>query len=248
MPRVAALIIGNEVLSGKIADQNGPWLAQRCHEMGMDLVRIVTIPDRVEIIAQEVNRALEVAEVVFTSGGVGPTHDDVTMAGIGLAFGVELARSPELEAALRGKLAQRHEHDPQSLESALRMADIPVGAELLWDGEIFFPVVAMEGVHILPGVPKLFQMKFDAVAHRFRGEKVIRRAFTTTESEPAISNRLSDAQGRWPGVEIGSYPQFDRKPWTVSVTLDSRDLEALEACASHLAGVLSAGILDQQGE
>jgi molybdenum cofactor synthesis domain-containing protein len=244
MPRVAAVIIGNEVLSGKIVDQNSPWLASRCHDLGLDLVRVVVIPDLIEVIATEVNRALDVAEIVFTSGGVGPTHDDVTMAGVAAAFGVGLVRSPELEAALRERISDRYAQDEQGLSSALRMADIPEGCELLWEGDLFFPIVEKGGVHILPGVPKLFRMKFDGAAHRFKGVPMAHRAFTTTESEPAIANRLAQAQDRWPSVEIGSYPQYDHKPWTVTVTLDSRDDAALAICTDHLASVLSAGLID----
>ena len=101
MATATAIIIGNEILSGKFADENGPWLAKRCRQLGLDLVRIVVIPDAIETIAEEVRNASAATDHVFTTGGIGPTHDDKTMAGIAQAFGVPLVRLNALEALIR---------------------------------------------------------------------------------------------------------------------------------------------------
>jgi molybdopterin-biosynthesis enzyme MoeA-like protein len=114
------------------------------------------------------------------------------------------------------------------------MAEIPEQAELWWDGELFFPVIVVRNVHIFPGVPTLFQRKFLEVAHRFSGIPVQTRRLVTEERESVIAARLGAAQRRWPQVAIGSYPQFERRPWTVTITLDSRDDEALAACHAEI--------------
>jgi molybdenum cofactor synthesis domain-containing protein len=228
MSTAAIVVIGDEILSGKVRDTNSPWLAERLRERGVDLLRVCVIPDELDTIAEEVARSSALADHVFTTGGVGPTHDDVTLEGIARAFDVPLARHPELETLIRKKV------DGEPTPAALRMADVPEGTELWWDGELFFPVVVMRNVHIFPGVPTLLQLKFKEVAHRFSGDVVTSRSLRTGERESVIAARLADAQARWPTVAIGSYPQFDSKPWTVLITMDSRDIAALDACEAAL--------------
>jgi molybdenum cofactor synthesis domain-containing protein len=234
LPTAAIVVIGDEILSGKVVDANSPWLAKQLRVRGVDLIRVSVVPDELDAIADEVARASALADHVFTSGGVGPTHDDVTLEGIAQAFGVGLARHPELETLLRGKT----EGEPTA--AALRMAEVPEGVELWWEGELYFPVIVMRNVHIFPGVPVLLRRKFTEIADRFSGEPISSRSFTTLERESLIAARLSDAQARWPMVAIGSYPQFDQQPWTVSITMDSRDLDALAACESHLRACIEA--------
>ena len=122
MPTAVAVVIGNEILSGKFQDANSPWLATRCRALGIDLVRIHVIPDDVEIIASTVAAASALADHVFTTGGVGPTHDDLTMAGIASAFGVELERHPETWSKGKGH------REIQTLEVAPR----PVATQTRW--------------------------------------------------------------------------------------------------------------------
>lgn len=237
MPTAALLIIGNEILSGKYRDENSPWLAQRLRTLGIDLHRIVTIPDDVECIGRMVRDLSETFDHVFTSGGVGPTHDDLTMLGVARGFGVPLERHPVLEALVR-----KHLRSPVT-PAALRMADVPRGAQLWAEGDLRFPQVVMRNVVIFPGVPKLLQLKFDAVAHRFAGQAVHSEQLTTTASESTIAGILTEAQRTWAGVEIGSYPKYDRKPYTVTVTLDSRDTAALQACHAFLRTALADGLV-----
>ena len=124
MPTAAAIIIGNEILSGKFSDENGPWLIEQCRKLGVDVIRVVVIPDDVERIAAEVRLAASLADHVFTTGGIGPTHDDTTMAGIATAFGVQLTRHPVLEELIRDRMSDGVNAD------ALRMAVVPEGTEL----------------------------------------------------------------------------------------------------------------------
>lgn len=228
MPTAALVVIGDEVLRGKVRDENSPWLALRLREIGIDLLRITTIPDELPVIAAAVAEASALADHAFTSGGVGPTHDDKTMEGVALAFGVPLQTHPDLDRVLAAKMGEHYN------DAARQMARIPTGAELWWDGDIFFPQVMMRNVCILPGVPSLFRRKFDAVAWRYSGVPMGARRIVTLASETEIAHHLTEAQARWPSVSIGSYPQFDTRPWTVTITLDSRDGAALLACEAAL--------------
>jgi molybdenum cofactor synthesis domain-containing protein len=228
MPTAAVVIIGNEILSGKFSDENGPWLISQCRALGVDVIRVAVIPDEIVVIASEVARASKEADFVFTTGGIGPTHDDTTMAGIAGAFEVDLVRHPELESLIRTRMGDGVNAD------ALRMADVPAGTELWKDPGLRFPVVTCRNVVIFPGVPSFLQAKFEAIAHRFGGVIVQSRRFRTLERETSIAARLRTAQERWPAVEIGSYPRYETKPVSVVVTMDGRNDEALNACESWL--------------
>lgn len=228
MPTAAIVIIGNEILTGKFPDENAPFLIGRLRALGCDLGRVVVIPDVPGVIAAEVRACSEAFDHVFTTGGVGPTHDDLTMPSVAQAFGVPVWRHPELEALLRDRMGAACN------EAALRMADVPQGAELWWDGPVRFPLVVMRNVAIFPGVPALLKLKFDAVAHRFQGVPVQTRRVWTFRTEPEIADALTEAAERWPGVDIGSYPRFERTPHEVLLTMESRDPAALDACCAHV--------------
>ncbi len=237
MTTAAAVIIGNEILSAKFPDRNTPWLARRCRLLGVDLVRVVVIPDDVRLIGEEVARCAASADWVFTTGGVGPTHDDMTMAGVAAAFGLELVRHPELEAMLIAGLGEG------ATAAALRMADVPEGAELWWGGELRFPQVIVSNVCIFPGVPELLQRKFKSVEYRFAGTPLQSRALETTARESEIADVLAEAERTHGEVSIGSYPQFRRKPYTVKVTLDSRNEAQLDACLVTLQAALGDSLI-----
>jgi molybdenum cofactor synthesis domain-containing protein len=228
MPTAAIVIIGNEILTGKFADENAPFLVERLRSLGCDLGRIVTIPDTLDGIAAEVAAASAAFDWVFTTGGVGPTHDDLTFPAVARAFGVALVRHPALEKILWEKLGERCN------EAALRMAEVPAGAELWWDGDFPYPQVVMRNVCIFPGVPSLLRRKFDAVSHRFVGVPVATARLTTELTEPEIAEALAEAAAHWPAVAIGSYPRWDERPAVVIVTMESRDQEALSMCDAWL--------------
>jgi molybdenum cofactor synthesis domain-containing protein len=138
MPRdllAAIIVIGNEILSGKVLDTNAPFLTRELRAIGVTLKRILTIPDEVDEIAVAVKEFRPRYDVVFTSGGVGPTHDDVTMEGIAKGLGRRLVRHPAIETRLR-EFYKEHVNDAR-----LKMSEVPEGAELLVDGRLGFPTV-----------------------------------------------------------------------------------------------------------
>lgn len=232
MPTVGIIIIGDEILTGKFTDLNTPWLIHRCRELGLDVRRVAIIPDVVPLIAEEVALQSARFDHVFTTGGVGPTHDDVTMAGVAAAFGVTATPHPQLVEILRSKMGDACN------EAALRMAEVPEGSDLWWDGDVIWPQVVLRNVVIFPGVPSLLQRKFNAISGRFQGVVMLHERLHTTARETEIALLLGQAQDRWPQVAIGSYPDLDRH--TVTVTLDSRDADAMAACAALLRAGLAA--------
>jgi molybdenum cofactor synthesis domain-containing protein len=228
VPEAAILVIGDEILSGKTADQNAQLLIGELRELGVALKRILVIPDEIEEVATGVRELAARYNYVFTSGGVGPTHDDVTLVGVARAFAVPIVRQPELEARLRRHFGERID------EAKLRMADIPEGAELLETAEMRWPVLVMRNVFILPGVPELFRHKFLAIRERFRVAPFFARAVFTQEDEFDLAAGLSALAEAHPLVAIGSYPNFTSTEYRVKVTLESKDEAALVAALAVL--------------
>lgn len=238
MPRVTVVIIGDEILTGKFADENGPYLIGRLRALGADLERLLVLPDRVEVIAEEVARAAARADFVLTTGGVGPTHDDVTVEGIARAFGLALEISEPLLDLMRS-------YGMSIDDTTSRMARIPEGAELLPGARGAYPVLRARNVYAFPGVPRLLRDKFEAICERFAGAAVHTARLRTEQRESDIAARLSGVQARWPEVAIGSYPRSEGGAWHVVLTLESRDPEALQSAEAELRELLALGKPDR---
>src|SRR5688572_28319777 len=232
----AALIIGNELLSGKVAEANLVELARTLRAVGVSLRRAVTLPDDLEALAAEV-RALSAAhDVVFTSGGVGPTHDDVTLEGVADGFGVATEIHPHLAALLRDLYGERCTPDQ------LLMARVPVGSELKASMEVKWPTVVMRNVWIMPGVPELFRMKLVIVREHLTGPiPIVSRALFTRLEETDIKPLLDLAVARHPGIEIGSYPKWFDETYKTKVTFDGVSANDVEAALRELAELLPLG-------
>jgi len=217
MPTAGIAIIGDEILSGKFVEENAAFLIGELRSLGVDLKRIVVIPDDLEDIATTVLDLSNRFDHVFTSGGVGPTHDDVTMLAIANAFGTTVVRMPELEQRVRAYWGEK------LTEPHLRGADVPGGAELVYGKDNVWPVVCMKNVYILPGVPPLFRRKFVDIRDRFRTEPVTIARVYIDADEGAIANDLDAVVAAHPAVKIGSYPRFSERDFKVLVTLEGRD-------------------------
>jgi molybdenum cofactor synthesis domain-containing protein len=233
MSTAAVVIIGNEILAGKFEDENTPFFVRRLRELGVDLKRAVVVPDEFEAIGEEIRRDSVAYDHVFSSGGVGPTHDDITIEAIARAFGEALVPHPELVEILY-KVWPDGPPAP-----ALRMASVPENTQLLWEGDMRFPLLCVRNVVIFPGVPRLLQRKFEAAAHLWTGEPVCAAAVETEESEVDIAERLSEMQSRCPQLQIGSYPRRDESGGHyVIVTIEGRDSAAVTDCAGALREIL----------
>jgi molybdenum cofactor synthesis domain-containing protein len=234
IPTAAILVIGDEILSGKTEDQNARLLIGELRELGVALRRIVVIPDEVETVAAAVRELAAAFDHVFTSGGVGPTHDDVTIAGIAIAFDGGIVRHPNLEARLKSYFGDAAD------ESKLRMADVPEGSELIETTDMRWPILVCRNVYILPGVPELFRKKFLAIRERFRVEPFYSRALFTFEDEFDFAGELTAVAEAHPLVAIGSYPNFSSSEYRVKLTIESKDDDALAAAVEALMGILDA--------
>ncbi len=237
-PTAALVVVGNEVLSAKVQDENGPWAARRLRELGVCLVAIHTIPDSVEEIVDTVNRVRRRVDWVFTSGGVGPTHDDVTVPAVARALGRRLVRSRPLAEAIHAS-HRRHHAGEDAPEAALRMADVPEGTRLL--GDPAFPTMAVENVVMLPGVPQFFRWQFERIAADLAAPPFRLACVYLSAGEDRIAPLLARVQGEHPAVEIGSYPRFDDADHRVKVTLEAKDSARVAAALAALLAALPAG-------
>lgn len=218
MPKTAGIIlVGNEILSGKIEDANAAYLCRELRGLGVEVRRISVIPDEVDLIAREVRAFSAEFDLVFTSGGVGPTHDDVTIEGVARAMDVRVLRHPALVALLEGYYSDR------VTEARLKMAEVPEGAELVTAGALRFPTIVMRNVYILPGVPEIFRQKFDALRECFRDEPIHLRNVFVRLGEGTLADHLNALLADFPALRLGSYPEFSNPEYRVKVTLESRD-------------------------
>lgn len=229
----AALIIGNELLSGKTREENLAPLAKTLRSLGVRLSRTVVVEDDLETIAGEVAALHRAYDVVFTSGGVGPTHDDVTLQGVADGFGVPLEPHPHLVSLLHAVYGER------CTDEHLLMARAPAGAELVSSSEIKWPVVVMHNVWVLPGVPELFRMKLSVARDHLRGPApIVSRELFTHLEEPELKPLLDRVVAEHATVEIGSYPKWFDPTYKTKVTFDGRDVPAVEAAHAALLALL----------
>jgi molybdenum cofactor synthesis domain-containing protein len=230
----AVVIVGSEVLSAKVQDENGPFLARRLHELGVELTAIHVVPDRSDAVVEALLSARRRAGWVFTCGGVGPTHDDLTLPAVARALGVPLRRHPGMEQVLRAMHA-RHHAGAALPHVALRMADLPEGTQLLGDPE--FPTLVVSRVVMLPGVPSFLRHQFERVVHLLGGSPYHLVSLFFSWGEDQLAMPLAEVAEAHPDVEIGSYPRFDGADHRVRVTVEGR---APEAVRNASLAILSA--------
>jgi molybdenum cofactor synthesis domain-containing protein len=236
--RAAAVLIGDELLSGKVRDENLHALATTLRSLGIELCRVSIVGDDVAAIAREVAELSRSHDVVFTSGGVGPTHDDVTMQAVARAFGVTTTLDPLTERKLRDFYGER------CREVHLRMAVVPEGATLAVVAEGAWPTVIMHNVWILPGVPEIFRMKLGLVRERLRGPApFFSRAVLTGLGEPELVPLLERTVSEHAAVSIGSYPNWSGQHYRTKVTFDARESAAVTAALDAFVALLPEGAL-----
>jgi molybdenum cofactor synthesis domain-containing protein len=242
-PTAAILVVGNEVLSAKVRDENGPHAARVLRERGVRLTAILTLPDRLDAIEEAVARERPRVDWLFTSGGVGPTHDDVTLLAIARALGRALERHPALVENIRAWHRRTGSEPP---EAALRMADVPEGTRLL--GDPVHPVMVVENIVMLPGPPQFFRAQFDAFATALDAPPFHLTCVYLAIGEPRFAQALDEVSRRFPDVEIGSYPRFDDADHRVRVTFEGKDARLVEAATrSFLASLPPSAVVRCEG-
>ena len=227
-PTAAFLVIGNEILSGKVADTNTGRLARLLRKKGIELRRVVTIPDEPDAIAAETAQLSAAHDLVFTSGGVGATHDDVTMEGVARAFGTGVIHHSRFLESLRQRGLETSHRD---------LARVPKGAELREGRSGAWPVVVMRNVWILPGLPPVFERKLEILAECLpEGPRYFADEELVPRPEEELIPLLDRVVAAHPGVQIGSYPV----PAGTRITLDGDDGKAV----ANAAAVLRKGLAE----
>jgi molybdopterin-biosynthesis enzyme MoeA-like protein len=233
------LIVGNEVLSGMVGDMNGPYLIRRLRARGIDLRALRVEPDEVECIAEAAEALRARGDLLVTSGGLGPTHDDVTVAGIARALARPVVRDAAMDALLRQHLGD------QITPEALRLADVPAGASFVPVPGTWLPVLTVENVVLLPGIPRLFQLQLDGILDRHGATApfALREVFLSVR-EHVIAGVLAIVAARFPDVRIGSYPA-SHEAHEVKLTLESRDPLRVEDALGALLRELPEGCVQR---
>jgi molybdenum cofactor synthesis domain-containing protein len=231
------IIIGNEILSGKVHDCNSYYLASELRALGVSVERILIIPDELDTIGREVSGFSEKYDYVFTSGGVGPTHDDMTMEGIARGFGVKLIRHPEFVTFFHSR------YGIAVNEAILKMTELPDGAELICENNMRFPLIIFRNVYIFPGIPEYLKDKFSAIKERFRTSAFYLKRFFLNANESDIANILNNAVAENPGVVFGSYPILGNPEHKIIVTAESKSENSLSKAVKDLLSVFPENII-----
>ena len=236
MRTAAALIIGNELLSGKIAEANLVVLARELRALGVQLRRVVMILDEIDVIASEVRALAAAHDVVFTSGGVGPTHDDLTIEGVARAFDAGVVVSEQVAGMIRAAYGER------LTDAHLLMARVPEGARLVATPALPWPTVVMRNVWVLPGVPEVFQMKIPLLrAELGTDAPFVSLAVFTTLDEGQIKALLDEVVQAYRDVDVGSYPRWSDPEYRTKLTFDGTDEERVRAARDAFAARLPPG-------
>ena len=230
------VVIGNEILSGRTQDKNVNYLAKGLEALGVRLREVRMIPDDRATIVATVNECRAAFDYVITTGGIGPTHDDITSECVAEAFGVGMYRDPGVVELIRSYL-----RSGEMNEARMRMATFPEGAELVSNPVSAAPGYRKENVFVLAGVPQIMQAMFDGMKHHLAGGQRMRaRAVHVHLPEGAIAEALGALQDRYPDVDIGSYPAMRQRRFGVSVVLRGTDEAALDRALDEVRDALTA--------
>jgi molybdenum cofactor synthesis domain-containing protein len=232
----ALIIIGNEILSGRTHDKNLPHIAKTLGAVGVRLSEARVVPDVEDEIIDAVNTLRRKYDYVFTTGGIGPTHDDITAECVAKAFGRKLIQHPEA----RRRMAERSASTGTELnEARLRMANTPEGAELIDNPVSAAPGFRVENVHVMAGVPQIMRAMLDNVKDSLvGGAQMMSKTVLCTLGEGTVASGLGKLQKKYPDVDIGSYPQYNRGGYRVSLVLRATEAGMLAAATAEVAALV----------
>lgn len=229
------IIIGNEILSGRVHDSNAFYLASELKALGVSVNSIIIIPDDIVVIG---NKAVEFSseyDYVFTSGGIGPTHDDVTMQGIAQGFGVRLVIHPDLKSIF-------HAHYGTELtEPVLKMTQVPEGSKIIMHETMRIPLIEYRNIFIFPGIPEYLKKKFTLIKERFRSPAFHLRQLFVNAYESDIADSVNTVAAEHTDVAIGSYPVIDNSEYKVIITAESKSADSLKKAFDQLFADLPEG-------
>jgi molybdenum cofactor synthesis domain-containing protein len=228
------LIIGNEILSGRTQDDNLAYIAKGLAQAGVVLKEARVIPDIEAVIVRHVNELRAQYDYLFTTGGIGPTHDDITSECVAKAFGVKWTLHPEAHKIFLSL------YKPEDLnEARLRMAHTPEGASLIPNPVSRAPGFQMGNVYVMAGIPRVMQAMFDSVKPMLKGgPPVLSRTVGCDLPEGTIAKNLGAIQARFADIDIGSYPFYRRGSFGTSLVLRGRESQRLDAAAQEVAAMV----------
>lgn len=231
----AILLIGDELLSAKIQDRNGALMIGALRTLGVELTEVVILPDRVERIVEAVRRVRDRNDCVFTSGGIGPTHDDKTMLALSLAFDEPLERRAELVDII----GEYHRDEDSS--GWMKMAEVPASCELLYHEGTRWPCFKVHNLFVLPGIPQIFEQQFEFLKGHLRCDKPFTvRTLFHRRHEGVVAPILNEADARFTAVALGSYPVLGQDDYKVRITVESRDPGAVDEAFAWLLAHFAA--------
>jgi molybdenum cofactor synthesis domain-containing protein len=229
-PTAAVLIIGNEILSGRTQDANLNVIAKKLAGIGVRLAEARVVPDIEEDIIKAVNEVRKKYTYVFTTGGIGPTHDDITADSVGKAFGVAVNENPEARKRLLAYYTETNINPAR-----MRMARVPQGASLIDNPISAAPGFLIENVYVLAGVPGIMQAMIDNIAATLKhGPTIHSIAISGYVAESMVAEELSAIAVRWPQLDIGSYPWFRQGQYGTSLVVRGTDKDAAQNAANEI--------------
>ncbi|MDX5594627.1 competence/damage-inducible protein A [Pseudovibrio sp. SPO723] len=232
------VVVGDEILSGRTKDKNIGYLADFLTEIGIDLSEVRIVPDKQEMIVEAVNTLRARYTYVFTSGGIGPTHDDITADAIAAAFGVPIDKDPRAMAIL-----EAHYPPGEFTPARQRMARIPEGADLIENSASAAPGFRLGNVHVMAGVPYIMQTMLDSIAPTLEGgDKMHSQSIDVPLPESRIAEKLAIVQENHPKSSIGSYPKAKDGVFTTQIVVRSRSLDVLRDATSAVEALVAAAL------
>jgi len=234
---VAMLVIGNEVLSGRTREANAYLAAQKLFDRGCKLGEIAVVPDIHDAIVSTLNRLRSQYDAVITSGGIGPTHDDITMDSVAAAFGVDLIEHKFIVKAMTEHFGEEGMNDGRR-----RMTRVPQGSHLIRCEKTIAPGAHVGNVYVLAGVPYIFESQLDSILPDFgdSDHPFIRHEIDVEIPESTFAKGLETIQDNYNSVEIGSYPRMCGNKPCGKICLSSQDNTALEQAVKEVEGMLES--------
>ncbi len=235
------IAIGDELLSGMTTDHNTSFLIRKLNDQGVGVKSCLTIPDDIDIISETISSYYHRATWIFLSGGLGPTHDDVTLEGVAKAFNVPIVCNTVLSNMIKQRFGKK------CTESHLKMAYVPEGTKLITARKQNLPIIQYENIYIFPGVPGLLQHLFLSIAEKFQGNRSWTKELLLDVDEGTIAIKLKNILKQFSGLKIGSYPVVvDNRPLVKIVLQHESQKELLEA-EEYAISSLGQGVLEKSG-
>jgi molybdenum cofactor synthesis domain-containing protein len=232
--KAGLIIIGNEILSGRTADTNTPWIAERLTERGVLLAEVRIIPDVESVIIETVRKLSAMYDYVFTTGGIGPTHDDITAECVAKAFGVPLIQDPDAF-----KILEDYYGIENLTDARIKMAKVPQGSKLIPNPVSAAPGFIIKNVHVMAGVPRIMQAMMDHVMNEIKaGKPILSNTIACSLPESKVADDLTALQAQYTDIDIGSYPHYRGGSLGLSLVLRGTNNEHLDLATAEIIKIV----------